>query len=240
MVTHRVRDLQVRGRVSGGGTPVVLVHGLGVSGAYLLPTVRVLASEHRVALPDMPGFGLSERPATPLDVPALADVIGAWCRLEFGPAAVTLVGHSFGCQVAARLAADRPSLVGRVVLVGPTVDPDARSLTRQLLRWVRDIPREPWSLVPVVASDYFTTDPRRLLATARVMLADRIEDALPLIDVPAIVVRGERDPIVSQSWAEKAANLLPRAEVAVIATAGHAVNFSHPRELAAVVRALRG
>ncbi len=39
--------------------PVVLVHGLGVSSRYMLPTLALLAPRYRVFAPDLPGFGHS-------------------------------------------------------------------------------------------------------------------------------------------------------------------------------------
>ncbi|UQA91182.1 alpha/beta fold hydrolase [Streptomyces halobius] len=46
-----------------------------------------------------------------------------------------LLGGSFGCQVAVVAAARHPDRIAGLVLVGPTVDPAARSFVRQLLRW---------------------------------------------------------------------------------------------------------
>ena len=54
-------------RVHGGENlpaagPFVLVHGVGVSGRYMLPVARVLARDHSVYVPDLPGYGKSGRP----------------------------------------------------------------------------------------------------------------------------------------------------------------------------------
>lgn len=42
---------------------VVPVHGLGLSGTYLMPTARELATDYRVWVPDPPGFGQPRSPA---------------------------------------------------------------------------------------------------------------------------------------------------------------------------------
>lgn len=225
----------MRGRVSGRGHPVVLVHGLGVSGRYLLPTAGVLSRAARVHVPDLPGHGASAPPPPgSMSVPALAGALVSWCEAA-GITDAVFVGNSFGCQVVARLAAQASSLCAATVLVGPTVDPEARSFHRQMIRWLADVPREPLRLVPVVARDYLTTSPRRLVLALRAMLADRIETVLPCVEVPTVVVRGSRDPIVPQRWVDHAAGLLPDATVRVVPGAAHAVNFSHPRPLAALV-----
>ena len=55
--------------------------------------------------------------------------------------------------------------------------------------------------------------------------------------MPTLVVRGERDPIVPQYWAEEVARILPRGRLAVVPEAGHALNYSRPHDLARLVRA---
>src|SRR5206468_9104904 len=99
-----------------------------------------------------------------------------------------------------------------IVLIGPTVDPHRRSARRQLIDGLRDAAREPGSLLARTASDDVRFGVSALLATARSALADRIEERLPLITQPVLVVRGERDGFVGQTWAEAAAALLPRSE----------------------------
>jgi len=78
--------------------PVVLVHGLGLSGRYMLPTAEHFAPHFPVYVPDLPGFGASAKPAHALDVPALAEAPAAWIRAA-GLGRVALLGNSRGCQI---------------------------------------------------------------------------------------------------------------------------------------------
>jgi pimeloyl-ACP methyl ester carboxylesterase len=48
--------------------PLVLVHGLGVSGSYFVPAAERLATDFDVYVPDLPGHGLSHTPAVQPDV----------------------------------------------------------------------------------------------------------------------------------------------------------------------------
>lgn len=236
-VTRTVRGRRMRAWVAGSGRPIVFVHGLGVTSRYLLPTAQHLTRHGRTLLPDLPGFGQSDPAPDVLDIPGLADALASWIAAIDGAPAV-LVANSVGCQVAAHLAVERPQLVGAAVLAGPTVDPHARSPWQQAVRWIRGSTREPPSLAMVVLRDYLDTTPWRLAVTIRHMFADRIERKLPLLRAPTIVVRGGRDPIVSQRWAEEAAQLLPDGRLAVIPGAGHTVNYSAPLELARITRSL--
>jgi 2-hydroxy-6-oxonona-2,4-dienedioate hydrolase len=221
--------------VDGHGPPLVLVHGVGVSSRYMVPLARQLGIRRfAVYAPDLPGFGRSGKPRRSLDVPGLADALAAWTDAA-GLARPVLVANSFGCQVAVDLAARRPGRVLALVLLGPTVDPGSRGLAPQLLRWLANSPYEPPSLAPVVLRDYLDCGLRRVAVTVVHCLRDRIEDKLPRVTEPTLVVRGERDRLVSQEWAERAARLLPDGRLVVIPGRAHTLNFNAPVEVADVV-----
>jgi pimeloyl-ACP methyl ester carboxylesterase len=187
-----------------GRVPVVLVHGLVVSSRYMTPLARALAPDFPVYAPDLPGFGESSKPARPLGLAELAEALHAWMRaLGLGRAA--LVGNSFGCQIIAELAARHPDEVDRLVLQGPTVDAAARSLPVQVWRAIRNGRREPDAVARLSRIDYAKAGLGRAFATMRAMMHDRIEDKLPRIEAPTLVVRGSRDPVVPQPWAEEVA-----------------------------------
>ena len=88
--------------------------------------------------------------------------------------------------------------------------------------------------------DYWQCGLRRLIGTFRYALQDRIEEKLPYVRVPTLVVRGGKDPIVPQRWCEEAVRLLPQGRLVVIPGAGHTVNYNSPVELARVVREFAG
>lgn len=221
--------------VPAGRPPVVLVHGLVVSSRYMVPTALRLAPHFRVHAPDLPGFGRSGKPEHVLDVPELADALASWMQ-SVGLHGAVLLGNSFGCQVIAEFALRHSGRIDGAVLVGPTVDPKNRSLPAQFARWLLDATREPISLGPILVLDYLDAGLRRALCTLGYALEDRIEEKLPRVQVPTLVVRGARDPIVPQRWAEEATRLLPMGRLVVIPGAPHAVNYSSPLELVRVVR----
>jgi 2-hydroxy-6-oxonona-2,4-dienedioate hydrolase len=208
----------------------ILVHGLGMSGRYMMPTARLLATHGRVVVPDLPGFGNSGKPKHPLTIPELAEVLAEWMNAHDFPSSV-LVGNSLGAQVIADLAVRHPHLVERAVLVAPTVDPLARRVFTQAMRLLVDIPREPMGLYDMGLSDYFRAGFGRVLQTLRHALIDPVVEKLPSVRCPVLVVRGGRDPIVPQEWVEQVARLIPNARLVTFAEAAHAVNFNSPERL---------
>jgi pimeloyl-ACP methyl ester carboxylesterase len=210
------------------GTVVVLVHGQIISSLYMVPTAERLTDRYRVFAPDLPGFGLSDKPRRLLCVPELGDALGAWMG-AVGLRRAALVGNSLGCQIAVDLAVRRPELIQALVLAGPTVDRQARRASVQIVRWLRDWPGERPSLALAHLRDFAHAGLRRSLGTFRCTLADRIEEKLPLVQAPTLVVRGTRDTIVPQAWAEEVARLLPRGRLLLIPGGPHCVNYSTPR-----------
>lgn len=111
----------------GRGGPVVLVSGFGLDHQLWDRQVRVLAAAgHRVLCVDQRGHGRSDKPLDGYEIATLAhDLEVVLERLDVGPA--TVVGHSFGGQVAFGLAASSPQLVERLVLVGSNAVRASRS-----------------------------------------------------------------------------------------------------------------
>ena len=215
---------------------MVLIHGLSVSGRYLLPTAARLAAARGVYVPDLPGFGGSERPPQALTIHDLADTLAAWMRAMHLPQAA-LLGHSFGCQILAELALRHSACLAQAIFVAPTVDPQARTAIRQLARLLLDASREPPALLPIVLDDDLRAGLGRTVRTFQYALQDTIERKLPQVRVPSLVVRGAHDPIVTPRWAEAVACLLPRSRMVVIPGAAHAVPYSAPVELGRVIEA---
>jgi pimeloyl-ACP methyl ester carboxylesterase len=232
------RRLHARVSVARGRstTPVVLVHGLIVSSRYLMPTAVELAADFPVLVPDLPGYGSSDAPAgRALDLTALADAVIACARAD-GHECVSLVGNSFGAQIVVEAALRHPEHVDRVVLLGPTVDPAARGLIRQSVRWLRNAPDEHLSAVPIMARDLADVGPWRAAHLLRVMLGDRVEEKLPHVHCPALVVRAGRDRVVPSEWALRVAALLPRGELAVLPGYAHMAHYSGPLALVPLLR----
>lgn len=200
---------------------LILVHGLGITGRYFEPLVGRLGDLECV-VPDLRRHETLEAQAA-----ALRELLEE-------PAA--LLGNSMGCQVIAELALREPGLVERAVFVGPTVDRRRRSALAQVWSLLVDAARERPSLVALAVRDYLATGPSRLWRTARSALADAIEGKLPAFGAPLLVVSGEHDPLCPEEWSSEVAQLAPRGRLVVVAGAAHAVHYSHPEELARLVR----
>jgi 2-hydroxy-6-oxonona-2,4-dienedioate hydrolase len=213
------------------GPLVVLVHGIGVSGRYLLPTAGRLAERCSVHVPDLPGFGRSDPLGATLTVRRLSDLLESWLDVAGLARPDLILANSFGCQVVAELAARRPERVGRLVLVGPTVDRRARSLARLAGRLALDTIHEPPGLFAVQAVDYALHVSKSGVSSFVEMVRDPIEESLVRVQAPALVVSGAHDAIVPRAWSAEVASMLPRGRLVEVPGAGHAVNYNAPAAL---------
>lgn len=223
-------DLCLHGRAAGSQNALphmVLVHGFGVGSGYLVPLAGRLSEHTHVYAPDLPGHGKSEHDIRPLRVGELAAALVAWLDVH-QLRAVLLVGHSLGCQIAAETAALRPDLVAGLVLVGPTSDAAARTLPRQLARGLLSSLFDRFSYVLLGLRDYSHAGVRVLAEDARQMIEHHIECVLPRVGAPVRVVRGGRDRLVPQAWAEAVSRVASAPAPTVIDGWGHAVHYDDP------------
>ena len=197
---------------------VVVVPGLAVS-RYLLPTVRCIeAAGRRCELIRLPVEGPR------LGIPEYASLVAERVRGRD----VVLVGHSSGTQVATAVARQVP--VRRLVLGSPTVDPAYRTVPKVVARWLVDGTREPASLGREEFPEWGKAGLGRIATLLRSMLRHPLEDMLAEVEGPAVVVRGERDPLCTAGWVASLGR-----EVVVLPGLQHAFPYLDPEGFARIV-----
>lgn len=237
-----VNGLSMHFRTSGNSVqsehlPIILVHGFVASSRYMAPLATHLAPNFRVYAPDLPGFGKSEKPSQVLNLAELADALDAWMA-SLGLNRANLVGNSLGCNILVEFALRHDKRVKCLVLQGPTGDPAIRTVHQQIARWLVNGWREPsdTSMSKIFFKDYMAAGLRRAILTFRYFMQHRIEDKLSHVQAPTLVIRGSRDPMVTQAWARQIVHLLPQGRLVEIPGGAHTLNFFEPRKFARVLR----
>jgi pimeloyl-ACP methyl ester carboxylesterase len=103
-----------------GAPPVVLLHGLGATSASFLPMMWDLSRDHHVFVPDLPGFGESDKPLRRLR-PAFFAKWGASFLDAVALDSAFVVGNSMGGRVALELGLRSPSRVTALALLAPSM-----------------------------------------------------------------------------------------------------------------------
>jgi pimeloyl-ACP methyl ester carboxylesterase len=97
---------------------IVMIHGFTGSKENWYPVARELRDRYRLVMPDLPGWGASERkPDADYGFVAQAERVAAFIRAVSPDKPVVLLGHSMGGGIAALVAARHPELVSRVGLL---------------------------------------------------------------------------------------------------------------------------
>ncbi len=137
------------------------------------------------------------------------------------------MGHWLSCLTGLVVAVGGRVGARALVIASPTGAPHGHRLLRQGWGFLLDVPREVPRLVPVVAQAYLRAGPLRVFRTWRQGAEHDPLPLLPSVRVPARVVVGVRDPVVSPDFAETLARGLPgEGRVVWIEGAAHAVHFS--------------
>jgi pimeloyl-ACP methyl ester carboxylesterase len=195
--------------------PVVLVHGWALGQHSFRPAMKRLAEQGcRAYAPALPGFGgTASLEKRRFSLAGYAAWLDGFCRAVAVAQPVVAVGHSFGGGVATRFAHDHPDRVRHLVLVnavGGSVGPVERPVWSWGLGFPADlVPLRALSrVVPAVLEDAVPNLLRNPQAAWRVAeLARRIDLTTELAElrrrnVPATVVWGSRDRIVTRQMTE--------------------------------------
>ncbi|MCX5846367.1 MAG: alpha/beta fold hydrolase [Deltaproteobacteria bacterium] len=97
------------------GSTVILIHGLGASAEIWMHNVDAIAEQHRVYVPDLAGFGRSDKPVssfTPLDYAYFVDDFMKALNIE----QVSLIGQSLGGGIALQYALQYSQKVNNLIL----------------------------------------------------------------------------------------------------------------------------
>ncbi|QNN45428.1 alpha/beta hydrolase [Thermomonas brevis] len=246
---------------------VVMVHGFTGSKENWYPLARALGGRYRLLIPDLPGWGESERrPGAAYGFVEQAANVAAFIDALSPERPVVLLGHSMGGGIAALVAARWPERIAKVglfnaagvrfddnqfgldVLAGknPFAVEDAATLRRFVDTVFFDDAAKPW--IPWPASAALIAK-RRADAAFEQTVLDRIgrgdESLLPgeeasRIRQPALLLWGRQDAVIDPSALALYAARIPQARQVLLDGCGHMSIAERPREVAeALVRFLQ-
>lgn len=212
------------------GDPVVLLHQTPRSIDEFAEVIPLLAEHLRVIAVDNPGYGASEKPPHQPTVEEYANTVVALLD-HLGIDRASLIGHHTGAVLAIDVAARHPSRVDRLVLSGPVyLDQEVRQMMHEIsVQWTVQPDgshmMEKWqkfsdwvdnpAIVHRVVTDLLHAG--ETSEYGHFACADyRMEDTLPLVQAPALLVVGRNDFFARNSKNEIFNTALPdvqRAEI---------------------------
>jgi pimeloyl-ACP methyl ester carboxylesterase len=241
----------------GSGPPLLLVHGLMVSGEMFEPVIADFAARHRVVVPDLRGHGRSRGLPPPYTAQQhAADLSNLLDHL--GIASTAVLGYSHGGAVAQQLVLDLPTRCSRLVLactyafnvvtVRERLEAHIAPLLIRVLgmrrfaklvvsRGSKELSerRRDW-LVGLIASQ----DQTLMLCAWKQAMAFDSRLRLAEITCPTLVVAGSDDTAVPLHHAKMLHDGIPNSQLVIIDDAGHALIWTRPYEFVRVTEEFLG
>lgn len=232
---------------AGTGQPVVLLHGSMATHAVWLPYLDALASRYRVLIPDLRGHGKTVFAGESMTVDELAaDVIAFLQALEIDQA--ILCGWSGGGDIALQVAIQAPQRIKRLIVGGVTTElspqyhqtllamglqADGSANLERMQQAIPDLIAT-WQAVHTQHATHWQT----LIGQIG---AEMVNPTLPnpadlaALDIPTLLLWGDRDQFLPLEQAVTLYRTLPDAQLAVIPNADHFVTRTHVDAVAALI-----
>ncbi len=224
---------------SGAGRPVVLLHGGGAGAVTWYPSIGALSKYFHVIVPDIVGYGESDKPNAPYDKAYFAKWLKDFISALNIPKA-HIVGLSQGGAIALQFVLDNPEMVDKLVLVdsgGLGAKPSFAALLsmiclnsfpssladRLFSRYIlfnpknRD-PNHGWYSIDVLKSKGGKNTFKQGRGSA---ISEIPKASLRKIQNKTFVIWGENDRLFPVEYGESSASEIPNAEFLRIKNAGH-------------------
>jgi pimeloyl-ACP methyl ester carboxylesterase len=244
----RVHYYEAEPHIAGGGTPLVLVHGLADRDESWAPMlIRLKRAGFHVYAPDLLGNGRSPHPAESDYSIATQEKFVVDFIQSLGLQKTDIGGWSMGGWVVLKLALDHPEMLDRVVVYdsaglrfqitgGPTVFHPEDEAALQRLAHLMEPEGKP--LPHFILKDALRTLQAKQSVTDRAMASmqagnDLVDERLSGLTEPLLIVWGGEDDLIPLQVAQKMHGLDPRSELDVVEGCGHLAPKTCPGRVAA-------
>ena len=198
---------------------LLLLHGLGASAERWEDVIPLFAKKFKVIVPDLIGFGYSDKPMIDYTTDYFAEFISKFLN-EVGVEKPNIIGSSLGGQIAAEFTINHNMDVGKLVLVSPSgimkhstpaldayisaalyPNNDSALNAFQTMSCRNDVNEKTISgfvermQLPNAKMAFMST----LLGLSN---SKAITEKLQLITIPTLIVWGENDPVIPIEYAQ--------------------------------------
>jgi pimeloyl-ACP methyl ester carboxylesterase len=255
-----LNGLSIAYELSGDGPPLILLHGFSQDSRVWRGQLEALSSTFTVFAWDAPGAGRSSDPPEDFDLADWADCL-AGCTDAANLAKAHVVGLSWGGILAQEFYRSYPERVGSLILADTyagwkgSLPADVTSERLAACLRASYLPPEDFvqrllpSMLSPAPAGKAVEDLGRIMGDfhpagfrlmARVCAEADTRDLLPAIDVPALLLWGEKDSRSPLYVAEAFRDAIAGARLVVIPGAGHVSNMESPEAFNATVQEFCG
>ncbi len=238
----------VRYRIAGVGKPIIILHGWGSSLDSWVGVQQILAEKgFLVVTVDLPGFKGTLPPPTVWGIEEYANFVKQFAA-TLGFKKFTLLGHSFGGQIAICFALAYPDTLPALILCGAagirrrTIRTNIfLSLTKVLgqiftlpfLKQFKDKTRELFYRA-IRRRDYFEAQGIMKEVMEKILREDLTHE-LSRITIKTLIVWGKLDTITPLAYAREMGKHIHDSIVEVVENAGHSPHKDRPQEFTNII-----
>lgn len=191
--------------VLGRGRPVVFLHGWVGSWKYWIASMQVTSTSFRAYALDLWGFGDTAHNELKYTLDEQVKLLDAFLN-ELGIGKIAIVGHGLGALVGMQFAVRFRQSVDRVMAVNCPLSYDAvnarlrTNTPQELTDWLSNRTPE----ASTALSDAPKADAKAIAASLMGLQADNLFGNFRNMDVPCLLVHGEKDPAITAPTYEAA------------------------------------
>jgi len=237
----KIGGKEMRYIAAGTGEPVLWIHGNTGSCRWFERVMDIPGYRH--VAPDLPNFGRSEPLDGAPDIVGYAEAVRAFMG-ALGIGKAVIVGHSLGGGVAMALATAHPELAKALILVdscAPTglKTPETHYPVLEMMRTNKALLTQAFrggvmptmkdeALFQALVDDAMLMAPPAWSGNARALERFDCSAACAKFAAPVLVIRGEKDAIITEAMARETAAAFPAARLELLDGVGHAVLVEDP------------
>ncbi|GAB4459138.1 MAG: alpha/beta hydrolase [Anaerolineales bacterium] len=193
--------------VLGRGRPVIFLHGWVGSWKYWIASMQVASTSYRAYALDLWGFGDTAHNQLKYSLDEQVKLLEAFLN-ELGIGKIALVGHGLGALVGMKFAARFRQSVDRLMAVNCPLNYEAvnarlrTNTPQELSDWLSNRSAESSTAL----SDAPKADPKAIAASLTALQSDNLFPTFHELDIPCLLVYGEKDPAITVPSYESAAS----------------------------------
>jgi pimeloyl-ACP methyl ester carboxylesterase len=214
----------------------LILHGWGQSSENWKAVADRLSAKYSVILLDLPGFGSSSQSEIAFDIQAYSDFVDKFID-KIALSHLILIGHSFGGKISIKIAAENPK-IDSLFLISPSgienksimaiVKTIISKILKVFLFWMPQKFREKYIRI-LGSRDYVSAGKMR--DTFKKIVNEKVISSAKKINVPTIIIWGDKDSELSLKNAKSLKNLIRNSTLRVLWGLGHSPNIEAPEKL---------
>lgn len=241
-----IKGLKINYKTLGEGKPLLILHGWGSRSDNWQKVGELLAENGiKVIIPDLPGFGQSDKPLTAWNLDDYCDFVEEFVKV-LNLQKFYLLGHSFGGALAVKCGLKFPEKIDKLFLASAACfrkKTFKNKLFKFLSKFIK-IKTPFFRKVFYRKSDYLSTE-GVMRDTYLKIIAEDLTGVLSQVQVPTIIIWGKEDKVTSLKQGrlikEKIQDSRLRqgyggqAKLEIISNVGHDLNLKTPEKLAEAI-----